>query len=65
LSTPTSLIKILKILSRHGLRDRRLDIYYGMLVVAGVDVTEDSALGKKLLKAGLYLHDRVGWCVPV
>ena len=63
--SPNKLTQILKLLSRHGLGDRRLDIYYGMLVVAGVGVTENSALGKKLLKAGLYLHDRVGWCVPI
>lgn len=65
MGTVDQLAKILRIVSAHGLGNHKLDYYYGMVVVAGIDVTEDSVLGKKLLKAGVYLHDRVGWCIPI
>lgn len=65
MSTVNQLAKVLKVLSANGYGDRRLDCYNYMAVVLGPDVAEDSALGKKLIKAGAFLLSNVGWCVTL
>lgn len=65
MSTVNQFAKVLKILAANGYGERHLDSYNYMAVVLGPDVPEDSAIGKKLMKAGAFLLPKIGWCVTL